>query len=159
MIKSKNPIFVSIAFSASRATGLPLLSGVGVFMKKEIWKDIVGYEGVYKISNLGNVLSLERIVYSGRNLAARIFKERILAAKPNNCGYRAVTLSKNGIPKTVIVHRLVAEHFIPNPQCKFDITSEGLDVRIGSGEAKIGGYRVVVSGTPRVFIVNKDTYM
>ena len=54
-------------------------------MNKEIWKDIVGYEGLYQVSNLGRVKSLKRKVYAGRN-RMRWQYERILSNnKTNGC--------------------------------------------------------------------------
>ena len=79
---------------------------------QEIWKDIKDYEGYYQVSNLGRIKSLKRIV-KGRwkNI---IIKEKILNRKIEN-GYLRVQLSKNNISKIFLVHRLVAETFIPNP--------------------------------------------
>lgn len=74
-------------------------------MMNEIWKDIKGYEGLYQVSNLGNVKSL-------CNNKTR--KEKILKPKQRK-GYLYVGLCKNGKVKQYLVHRLVAEHFIPNP--------------------------------------------
>ena len=72
---------------------------------EEIWKDIEGYEGLYQVSNMGNVRSLN---YNQTR--------EIKVLKPsNNRGYKLVVLSKNGKSKTYQVHRLVALHFIPNP--------------------------------------------
>ena len=79
---------------------------------KEIWKDIKGYEGLYQVSNLGRVKSLER--YDSYN---RKVDEKILKTK-ENLGYIYVNLHKNGIQKGYKVHRLVAEAFIPNPDNK-----------------------------------------
>ncbi len=66
----------------------------------EIWKDIKDYEGLYKISNLGNVKSLK----TNKNL---------YYSKSRN--YLRVSLNKNGIRKGYSIHRLVAQTFIPNP--------------------------------------------
>lgn len=80
---------------------------------QEIWKDIQGYEGLYQVSNLGRVKSLNRIVikeYRG----CRIHKERILKDY-NVRGYRQIKLQKNKTKKNLFIHRLVAEAFIPNP--------------------------------------------
>lgn len=66
---------------------------------EETWKDITGYEELYKISNLGNVKTLR--------------SNRIL--KGTGVEYKEVVLYKNKKAKTFYVHRLVAEHFIENP--------------------------------------------
>ena len=76
----------------------------------EIWKPVVGYEGLYEVSNLGRVKSLSRIDSRGHKI-----KERILSIKPDKDGYSRVYLYKNGKRETKKVHRLVAIVFIPNP--------------------------------------------
>ena len=68
----------------------------------EIWKDIVGYEGLYQISNLGRV---KRFLKTN---------ERIISGE-EVFGYIQVALYKKGKRKMVRVHKLVAEMFIPNP--------------------------------------------
>ena len=79
-----------------------------------IWKPVVGWEDQYMVSSLGRVKSLERVVKFGR--ATRVIKEKILKQiKPGTCEYFQVNLSKNGKQNWVLVHRLVATHFIPNP--------------------------------------------
>ena len=69
----------------------------------EHWKAIDGYEGLYQVSNLGRVKSL------------KCGKEKILKPGKNTGGYLHVDLYKDGHEKTVKIHRLVAEAFIPNP--------------------------------------------
>lgn len=77
---------------------------------KEIWKDIRGYEGLYQVSNLGRVKSLERLDRMGREI-----KTKILSQSDNGNGYSYVGLYKDKKGKKVGVHRLVAQMFIPNP--------------------------------------------
>ena len=78
---------------------------------KEQWKTAVYdgeiYEGLYKVSNLGKILSLD---YNHTG------KPGLMNQYDNGCGYLTVTLSKNGETKTCLVHRLVAQTFIPNPE-------------------------------------------
>lgn len=73
---------------------------------EEIWKDIPGYESLYKVSNLGNVLSL--------NYARRGFAKQ-LTPKCNSAGRLWVELAKDGKRKPMLIHRLVGMAFIPNP--------------------------------------------
>lgn len=82
---------------------------------QEIWKDIEGYEGFYKVSNFGNVMSCERYARTCGN-GRRLIPRRIL--KPFKCvgGYDEVNLCKCGNYKTVMVHRLVAKAFLPNDE-------------------------------------------
>ena len=83
-------------------------------MDKEIWKDIVGYEGLYQVSNTGKVKSLKRKVYAGRG-RMRWQYERILSEnKTNGNGYKIVTLNKEGKGQNKYIHRLVAETFLEN---------------------------------------------
>lgn len=72
-------------------------------MSNEVWRDIVGYEGLYQVSNQGNVRSL-----NWRNTG----EVRNLFLKPHNQGYLQVELAKNGKRKMFTVHRLVALHFV-----------------------------------------------
>lgn len=66
----------------------------------EKWKDVADYEGLYMVSNLGNIKNKNN---------------KILKLTTNKKGYLKTNLSKNGKLKTVFPHRLVAEHFVPNP--------------------------------------------
>lgn len=78
----------------------------------EIWKDIIGYEGLYQISNLGNIKALEKSVWNGQGYIH--FPEIIRKPNPDKDGYLNITLSNCGKVKTYKIHRLVAEMFIPN---------------------------------------------
>lgn len=75
-------------------------------MDKEIWKDIKGYEGLYQISNLGRVKSLN---YNHTK------QEKVLKPKISKTGYSIIHLSKNSNRKYKTIHRLVGETFISNP--------------------------------------------
>lgn len=77
---------------------------------EEVWKDIEGYEGLYQVSNLGRVRSLDRVDSKGRHKCGQIMKLSL-----NEKGYVKITLWKNGKKKDYKVHRLVAQAFIPNP--------------------------------------------
>ena len=79
---------------------------------QEMWNDVPGYEGLYQVSNQGNVRSVERIVKDTH--CTRIFKGRQLKQFFDHNGYKVVTLSKQGSLKQIKVHRLVALAFIPN---------------------------------------------
>ena len=78
----------------------------------EQWVDIPNYEGLYKISNFGNVLSLGN---GGPNKYKG--KKTLLKPRKNIYGYYYVGLSKNGVKKSYTIHKLVAKVFIPNPNC------------------------------------------
>lgn len=73
----------------------------------EEWRDIKGYEGKYQISSLGRVKSLKN---SKGN-----YREKILSNTPTKGGYLRVNLYKNNKKKTFTIHKLVAIHFISNP--------------------------------------------
>lgn len=68
---------------------------------QEVWKDIKGYENLYKVSNLGNIYSVKR--------------NRYLKNKLTKSGYCYVFLCKKGKIKKFLIHRLVAFHFLKNP--------------------------------------------
>lgn len=82
----------------------------------EEWKDVVGYEGYYQVSNYGRVKSIQRSVWNGKGYF--INNGKILKQAKNKKGYPIVYLSKNAKQKTITVHRLVALAFISNPQNK-----------------------------------------
>lgn len=83
----------------------------------EMWKPVVGYEGLYEVSNFGRVRSLKR-TRKGKCESECGVKERILKQSEHTKGYLVCGLSKDGKLKYFKVHRLVAEAFIPNPDNK-----------------------------------------
>ena len=78
--------------------------------ESEVWKDVVGFEGFYKVSNEGNVYSVGRKHAQGVKRGGRILKPSY-----DKDGYLRVNLCKNGKQKTRFIHRLVAGAFVPNP--------------------------------------------
>lgn len=84
----------------------------------EEWKDVVGYEGVYEVSNYGRVRTHKnKTTYTSRH-GIRHWKQRILKEKAKNNRDVRISLWKDGKSKDYLVHRLVAEAFIPNPANK-----------------------------------------
>lgn len=86
---------------------------------KEIWKDIVNYEGYYQVSNLGKVKSLEREIYMF-NKGNFKSKEKILLSHTTSKGYLRISLLKDKICRKNLVHRLVAQAFIENNNLKLN---------------------------------------
>lgn len=76
----------------------------------KVWKDVKGYEGYYKVSNLGNVKAIDRYVTNGNCKNFR--KGRACTEYDNGKGYKTVCLSKNGKTKTITIHKLVAIAFL-----------------------------------------------
>lgn len=84
---------------------------------KEIWKDIEGYEELYQVSNLGRIKALRKRVHKiikGKECYP-LCREKILKiSNHNRNGYLKINITKNNIPKTYEIHRLVAQAFIAN---------------------------------------------
>lgn len=94
----------------------------------EIWKPVVGYEGLYECSSLGNVRSLDRIDSVGRRIKGKHIKPL-----ESRFGYHRLSLCKEGKVITHSVHRLVAEAFLPNPDnkpCVDHINTDRTDCRV-----------------------------
>lgn len=88
------------------------------FMEKEIWKDVLGFEGLYQVSSYGRVKSLNRSVWSKSNKSYSKIKGTILKLDIHDKPYAQIGLSKDGKIKKYLVHRLVALNFIPNSNLK-----------------------------------------
>ena len=78
----------------------------------EFWKDVIGFEGRYQVSNLGNIRSIQ--TNHGK------YQERLIPtrARSDTCTYQYVQMWLKNKPHTEAVHRVVAKAFIPNPENK-----------------------------------------
>ena len=99
----------------------------------EIWKDVVGYEGCYKVSNKGRVKTVARDIVDKRGRPFHI-KENIKTPQDNGRGYMSVQLYKNNKQHIVYVHRLVATAFIPNPYYKPTVNHKDKNTKNNSVE-------------------------
>lgn len=73
----------------------------------EEWRDIIGYEGLYQVSNKGRVRSLDRMTSDGKHIRGKL--------KTSASKYSSITLYRDNKYVNALVHRLVAMAFIPNP--------------------------------------------
>lgn len=92
----------------------------------EIWRDIVGYENLYQISNFGNIRRVEHSIQYTRcgQVRHRILSEKLMKPSLTDSGYLSVALSKDGISKYHLVHRLVALAFIPADETRPQVNHE-----------------------------------
>lgn len=85
----------------------------------EFWKDIQGFEGIYQVSNLGRVRSLDRFISCDNKMWLK--KGKIMSQHTHSIGYKRISLHKNSVKHKLLVHRIVATAFISNPDNKPDI--------------------------------------
>jgi len=94
-----------------------------LIFRNEFWKDVVGFEGQYKISSLGRVLRLKRLTHAKRRhgMVAYYTKAKLMKINLDRAGYTMVSLSI--VSKTInrTIHRLIAEAFIPNEENKREV--------------------------------------
>lgn len=84
-------------------------------MDRELWRWVVGYEGLYMVSSYGRVMSVpKRAARSNGYMAS--YDGQILSPSNNTKGYPSVSLHRDGRGRTRAIHRLVAEAFVPNPE-------------------------------------------
>lgn len=81
----------------------------------EVWKNMIGFEGLYQVSNYGRVRGLDRETIGKPPVTKKKIKGVIISPKKYTNGYFFVAPCKNGLKKPTLLHRLVATHFIPNP--------------------------------------------
>tara|TARA_R110002074_G_scaffold32337_1_gene90475 strand:+ start:140 stop:673 length:534 start_codon:yes stop_codon:yes gene_type:complete len=89
----------------------------------EVWKDIPEYEGLYQVSNLGNVRSLDRVSSKGRKVKGKVLKGAI-------CGspYFRVNLYKDNKIKLKNIHQLVAIAFLKHTPCGHKLVVNHIDI-------------------------------
>ncbi len=88
---------------------------------QEQWADVVGYEGLYQVSNTGYVRSCDRTVKSAPKVGFRVAKGGIIKRSLNGYGYLTVNLWRNGKGTTNRVHSLVARAFLGECPRSFDV--------------------------------------
>lgn len=92
-----------------------MIKGKVIIDVEERWRPIKDYEGLYEVSDKGNVKSIERIIIESSTGKKRPIRERLVNFGDNGNGYKFCYLWKNNKSKRFYIHRLVAETFIPNP--------------------------------------------
>jgi hypothetical protein len=85
---------------------------------KEVWKEIIGYEGLYEVSNYGNIKSISRTITKGN--ITYVTKDKLLKQSVDTVGYPYVNLSDYKKQKTFRVHQLVAIAFLNHTPNKYD---------------------------------------
>lgn len=132
-----------------------------------IWKDVVGYEGLYEVSNTGLVRTHKNKTTFTERHGVRRWKQRILKNKTPNGRDVRVALWKDGKPKDFLVHRLVAEAFLPkipgkdsinhidgNPKNNHVSNLEWCDHKENNNHAFDND---LMSTNKKVILVNKET--
>lgn len=137
-------------------------------LENEIWKDVINYEGLYQVSNLGRVRSVGRTYKTGLGVL-RTTEDSILSLTINNSGYYCLTLFKDKKLKSKLVHRLVWEAFNGATYLKVLHNVEGnkLDCRlsnlhIGTVRLNNSEYRLSTKKTSKFigvsFIKNRNKW-
>lgn len=83
-------------------------------MEEEVWLDVPGYESLYRVSNLGRFMCSYNHNHRGTNW-------HIVNGYVANNGYRTVSITKDGKQKCYYLHRIVADVFVPNPNCNKEV--------------------------------------
>src|ERR1700754_1612702 len=90
-------------------------------IEEEIWKDIEGFDGIYKISTYGRVRSMDRLSPMDKSGRMRLLKGKIIYPWKNHRGYILVSLWKSPKRYGISVHILVAKSFVSNPYNKPEV--------------------------------------
>jgi hypothetical protein len=93
---------------------------------QEEWKPVVGYEGLYEVSNLGRVFSLPK-EWIGSKGCKRKHNGKLLSVSYSNKGYARVLLCHKGTNKTREIHQLVAEAFLGHTPCRYKLVVDHID--------------------------------
>lgn len=116
---------------------------------EEIWKPIVGWEGLYEASTHGRIRSLDRVVH--HPLGPKRRKGALMKQSTTATGYRFLTIRKDGRGQTLFVHRLVLEAFVgPCPQ--------GMECRHMDGNSSNNRLENLSWGTARENAADRDTH-
>jgi hypothetical protein len=83
----------------------------------EIFKPVLSYEKLYLVSDLGRVISLEKVIIDSNGNKYR-YKEKVLSGHVTSAGYVRVCLTKDKVRKNYLVHQIVAKSFLSNLECK-----------------------------------------
>lgn len=93
---------------------------------EEIWKDILGFEGLYQVSNLGRVKSLPKEWFSGKNTYKK-HNGKILKPCVNKIGYYVVNLTKDKKSNVKTLHQLVAMAFLNHTPCGYKLVVDHIN--------------------------------
>lgn len=88
----------------------------------ELWRNIKGFGGVYQVSSLGNVRSVDRVVKVGNH--TRFAKGKPIKPHDNGTGYYQATLSFDSKTFSVLIHRLVMDTFMPISKSEADVLTD-----------------------------------
>ena len=94
--------------------------------KTEVWKDVIGFEGLYQVSNWGRAKSMPRMVSWRGRIPGVILKKRFIKSG-SKLIYNSLCLWKDGVASYHLLHRLIAKAFIPNPENKPQVNHKDLD--------------------------------
>lgn len=95
-------------------------------LEGEVWRDVVGYEGLYQVSNMGRVYSMPREWVSA-NGGKRSHKGKIMNQSINSRGYLNLNIRLNSKCKNKNIHILVAEAFLGHVPCGFKLVVDHIN--------------------------------